>query len=288
MTIGELLKEYRISQRKNQKEFINNGKIVSQSYYSKVEKNINSITVDNLLYLLHYNNIPVWEFFSHLNQNDDIKKQEIENFEKTMLAAFYDNNKEKIKSLKPLIKESNLSEKNKEEEILQLEALLESMKTPDEKSNTELRNKIKDKIFSIPNFNETKVTLFCNFIQFYDFETDLIIGKKIVSQYINTSNTKMQIAILAIIDNILIGALNYRKENLVNYFIESGEKIKTTPESVFYKSVFYFTKNMIEYRLTNDKDKYIKSKQIIDFLVNVGMDTYGNSLKDILSIDIHS
>ena len=37
MTIGELLKEYRISQRKNQKEFINNGKIVSQSYYSKVE-----------------------------------------------------------------------------------------------------------------------------------------------------------------------------------------------------------------------------------------------------------
>lgn len=45
---------------------------------------------------------------------------------------------------------------------------------------------------------------------------------------------------------------------------------------------------MIEYRLTNDKDKYIKSKQIIDFLVNVGMDTYGNSLKDILSIDIHS
>lgn len=288
MTIGELLKEYRISQRKNQKEFINNGKIVSQSYYSKVEKNINSITVDNLLYLLHYNNIPVWEFFSHLNQNDDIKKQEIENFEKTMLAAFYDNNKEKIKSLKPLIKESNLSEKNKEEEILQLEALLESMKTPDEKSNTELRNKIKDKIFSIPNFNETKVTLFCNFIQFYDFETDLIIGKKIISQYINTSNTKMQIAILAIIDNILIGALNYRKENLVNYFIESGEKIKTTPELVFYKSVFYFTKNMIEYRLTNDKDKYIKSKQIIDFLVNVGMDTYGNSLKDILSIDIHS
>ena len=45
MTIGELLKEYRISQGKNQKKFINDGMIVSQSYYSKVEKNANKITV---------------------------------------------------------------------------------------------------------------------------------------------------------------------------------------------------------------------------------------------------
>ncbi|WP_236695141.1 XRE family transcriptional regulator [Lactobacillus pasteurii] len=38
MTIGELLKEYRITQGKKQKEFTNDGIIVSQSYYSKVEK----------------------------------------------------------------------------------------------------------------------------------------------------------------------------------------------------------------------------------------------------------
>lgn len=36
MTIGELLKEYRLSQNKKQKEFI--GQIISPSYYSKVEK----------------------------------------------------------------------------------------------------------------------------------------------------------------------------------------------------------------------------------------------------------
>ncbi|WP_236695714.1 Rgg/GadR/MutR family transcriptional regulator, partial [Lactobacillus ultunensis] len=240
------------------------------------------ITVDNLIDLLHYNNIPIWEFFSRLNQTDEMKRQEIENFENTMLDAFYDNDKEKIKKLKPLIEESNLSNKNKEDEILQLEAWLESMKKPDEKPNIELRNKIKDKIFSIPNFNKTKVTLFCNFIQFYDFETDKIIGKKIVEQYINTTNTKMQIALLAIIDNILAYALNDKKENSVNYFIENGEKIKSKPELVFYKSVFYFFKNVINYRLTNNKESYINGKRTISFLIDVGMNTYGHSLEKLL------
>ena len=47
MTIGELLKDYRIKQGKTQREFI--AGIVSQSYYSKVEKEIHRITADDLL-----------------------------------------------------------------------------------------------------------------------------------------------------------------------------------------------------------------------------------------------
>lgn len=245
MTIGELLKEYRISQGKNQKKFINDGMIVSQSYYSKVEKNANKITVDNLVDLLHYNNIPIWEFFSRLNQTDEMKRQEIENFENTMLEAFYDNDKDKILQLKPLIVESNLSPKDKEEELLELEALLEAMKAPDETPNIELRTKIKEKIFDIPNFNKTKVTLFCNNMQFYDFETEKLIGKRIIDQYINTKDIKMQIAMQAIIDNILAFSLKEKKEKSVNYFIESGEKIKTKPELVFYKSAFISSKILL-------------------------------------------
>ena len=245
MTIGELLKEYRIGQGKTQKEFITDGMIVSQSYYSKVEKNANKITVDNLVDLLHYNNIPIWEFFSRLNQTDEMKRQEIENFENTMLEAFYDNDKDKILQLKPLIVESNLSPKDKEEEFLELEALLEAMKAPDETPNIELRTKIKEKIFDIPNFNKTKVTLFCNNMQFYDFETEKLIGKRIIDQYINTKDIKMQIAMQAIIDNILAFSLKEKKEKSVNYFIESGEKIKTKPELVFYKSAFISSKILL-------------------------------------------
>lgn len=282
MTIGELLKEYRIGQGKTQKEFINDGMIVSQSYYSKVEKNANKITVDNLVDLLYYNNIPTWEFFSRLNQTDEMKRQEIENFENTMLEAFYDNDKDKILQLKPLIVESNLSPKDKEEELLELEALLEAMKAPDETPNIELRTKIKEKIFDIPNFNKTKVTLFCNNMQFYDFETEKLIGKRIIDQYINTKDIKMQIAMQAIIDNILAFSLKEKKEKSVNYFIESGEKIKTKPELVFYKSAFYFFKNIIDYHLNGNEESYLQSIKIKDFLISIGMKTYGNAIAKLL------
>ena len=100
MTIGELLKEYRISKGKNQKEFTDKGIIMSQSYYSKVEKNAHRITADGLIELLHYNNIPLWEFFSRLNSNDDLRHQQIKDFNRIMSEAYYENNIDKVKKLK--------------------------------------------------------------------------------------------------------------------------------------------------------------------------------------------
>ena len=55
----------------------------------------------------------------------------------------------------------------------------------------------------------------------------------------------MQIAMQAIIDNILAFSLKEKKEKSVNYFIESGEKIKTKPELVFYKSAFISSKILL-------------------------------------------
>ena len=282
MTTGELLKEYRIAQGKNQKEFINNGMIVSQSHYSKVEKNANKITVDNLVDLLHYNNIPIWEFFSRLNSNDDLRHQQIKDFNNMMIEAYYENNIDKVRGLKPLVKESNLSNKDKEEELLLVEAWLEAMKDPSEEPDLQLRTKIKEKIFNIPNFNDTKVALFCNFMPFYDLESNIVIAKKITDQYINTKNTKMQVALLAIITNILSFSLNENKEKNVDYFIESGEKIKTKPELVFYSSAFYFFKNIIFYHRTNSDEYYNKSIQTKNFLLSIGMTEYGKLLEKLL------
>ncbi|WP_236629369.1 MULTISPECIES: helix-turn-helix domain-containing protein [Lactobacillus] len=248
MTIGELLKEYRISQVKNQKEFINGGNIISQSYYSKVEKNTHRINADSLIELLHYNNIPVTEFFNRLNKNDDLRQHQIDKLNNTLGDAFYHNDRDKILKLVPIINESDLSTKEKQEELLLIQAWLELMKGPDEQPDLKLREKIKEKIFNIPNLNYAKVTLFCNFMKFYDIESDKTIGKKIIEQHINTTNNKWKIAMLATIVNILAFSLKNGQENDVTYFIKSGEKIETKPELVFYKSAFYFFKNLINYR----------------------------------------
>lgn len=282
MTIGELLKEYRISQGKKQKEFINSGIIISQSFYSKIEKNTHRIAADSLVDILHYNNIPIWEFFSRLNQSDEIKHQQVESFNKIMSEAFYDNDREKVESLKPLIEESNISEKDKQEELLLVKAWLELMKKNSTEPDINLRNKIKEKIFDIPNFNYNKISLFCNFMKFYDLNSNKVISKKIIEQNINSNNVKIQTAILAIIVNILAFSLKDGKENDTKYFIENGNKIKIRPELVFYKSAFYFFENLIDYSLTKNKKSYSRCQEAKDFLANIGMSKYSKVLEQLL------
>ena len=77
MTIRELLKDYRISQKKTQKQWAKD--VISPSFYAKVEKNLSRISAEDLIELLHSNQIPVIDFFSKLNQKDkSINQQELE------------------------------------------------------------------------------------------------------------------------------------------------------------------------------------------------------------------
>lgn len=65
MTIGKLLKQFRIENAKTQKEWVSG--IVSPSYYSKVEKDKHRISADDLLAILRANKVDLWQFFSRLN-----------------------------------------------------------------------------------------------------------------------------------------------------------------------------------------------------------------------------
>lgn len=282
MTIGELLKEYRIIQGKKQKEFTNNGIIISQSYYSKVEKNIHQITASSLVELLHYNNIPLWKFFGRINQNDEIQHQQIKEFNNMLVDAYYDSDINKIKQIKELVVQSNLSDKDKQEEILWVDAWLETMKGPKDTPDEKLREKVKNKIFNLPNFNKSNVALFCNFMQFYDLDSNKIIGRRIIEQYINSKDIKMQIALIAIIVNIIVFSLKEKREDKISFFIKSAKKIKTRPELVFYKIALYFFENIVNYHLTKDKEYYKRSVDAKNLLINIDMKQYGKVLENLL------
>lgn len=283
MTIGELLKEYRITQGKKQKEFTHNGTIVSQSYYSKIEKNAHHITADSLIELLHYNNIPLWDFFSRINQSDEIRHQQIKEFNNMLVEAYYDGDINKIKQVKERVIKSSLSDKDKQEELFLIEAWLEAMKGPTEKPNKELRAQVKDKIFNLPNFNPSNVALFCNFMHLYDLDSNKIIARRIIDQYLNSKNIKMQVALIAIIVNIVVFSLKEKRENETTFFIESAKKIKTRPELVFYKIVLYFFENIVNYHLTKNEKYYYKSQNIKNLLVEIGMTQYGKVLENLLT-----
>lgn len=94
MTIGDLLKQYRINQNKTLQEFA--GNIIDRSYYGKVEKNVHQISAENLINLLRYNQIDVTEFIETLDQN---YQSQIQIQRKIMEEAYYHVDKNKLKKL---------------------------------------------------------------------------------------------------------------------------------------------------------------------------------------------
>ncbi|EFQ50043.1 transcriptional activator, Rgg/GadR/MutR family domain protein [Lactobacillus iners LEAF 2062A-h1] len=283
MTIGELLKEYRISQAKNQKDFTHNGIIISQSYYSKVEKNTHRITADSLIKLLHFNNIPLWTFFSRLNPNDDMQYQQISNLHSIMISTYYGQNQQKLNDIKLLIDKTNLSKEDKNEEKLLVDGWIESLKKDPKSFDMELRHKLKDKIFSHPNLDKNTITLYCNFMVFYDLDSNKIIAKKIIQQYKDSDNVDIKIAILAIISNILAIAIEKNQIEDIQLFIDTADEIPTLPELFFYKNTIFFFKNLIIYKQTKQNNSLINCKNAINTIINLDMKSYGDKIHKFLN-----
>ncbi|WP_236253621.1 helix-turn-helix domain-containing protein [Lactobacillus ultunensis] len=150
MTIGELLRDYRTEQGKKQKEFV--GNIISSSYYSKIEKNKHQISATDLIKLLHYNNISTTDFFNNLEKQDNLP---IKNLSNLMIEAYYQVDKEKMLKLENLVENSDLSKKDQEEQTLMIDGFLELLNGDQRSSNSsEIRKKLKERIFNIPNLNQ--------------------------------------------------------------------------------------------------------------------------------------
>ena len=120
MTIGQLLKQYRIESLKTQKEWA--GDTISTSYYSKVEKDQHRITAEDLIALLRANNIKLWEFFSKLSQEDKVKYDENRDIGEAINEAFYHNDKDQLKDIKNVIANSEIADK--EDQLLFIDALI--------------------------------------------------------------------------------------------------------------------------------------------------------------------
>ena len=108
-SIGEALKEERQSLGLTQEQFTKG--IISESFYSKVERGKNEIVAIDLLRILAANNISEEEFLSKLNVKEhnnvevDLKVQ--------LLDAYASHNKKKINMLVKKIQNAALDENTK-------------------------------------------------------------------------------------------------------------------------------------------------------------------------------
>ena len=109
MEIGELLQKYRLEQGKTQKAWA--GKVISPSFYSKVEKGLNRISAEDLLQLLEANQIPLWEFFSHLEGEAGRQNKWEKDLRARLMQAYYHGSQADFQELFQEVQASNFPDK---------------------------------------------------------------------------------------------------------------------------------------------------------------------------------
>lgn len=272
MTIGDLLKQYRINQNKTLQEFA--GNIIDRSYYGKVERNVHQISAENLINLLRYNQIDATEFIETLDQN---YQSQIQIQRKIMEEAYYHVDKDKLKKVKLMITESELSEKDKEIQNLIADGLLELL-NPD-KSDQKIREEIKKKIFEIPKFNSTKFMLYCNSMRFYSLANNEAIVRKIIERYQVRESMLVKKSLFSLAINVLVLSIEENKFENIDFYIDFANKVPTNPDLFFYKSAMTFFTYFIQYKKNQDKSALQYCDTIIKSFCLVGMPEYGEELQ---------
>ena len=98
--VGSALKNKRKELGLSQKEMV--GSVLSVSYYSKVERNLFDINVNDLMRILTLHGIDVVRFFREIKTNK-LSEQEI--LTKKLQQAFYEQNLDKINHIVTRIEE---------------------------------------------------------------------------------------------------------------------------------------------------------------------------------------
>lgn len=277
MTIGQLLKQYRIESLKTQKEWA--GNVISPSYYSKVEKDQHRITADDLIALLHFNNVKLWDFFSKLSQEDKIQYNEGLNIYQEINEAYYHNDKKKLNNIKSLVEQSGLVDK--EERLLYINAYIAILNNGVADLDDNIVQKMKEKVFSIADFDINSLGLYCNFMSFYDLDSNLFISKKALKQFVGASDIKTQKVVLSIVINILVLSVQNKRFEETDFFFNVANQITTKPEIFFYKLVISAFENIIKYHYESKNDYLEKIDSITSSIVLAGMKSYGRELKEL-------
>lgn len=273
MTIGNLLKKFRLNKEKTQREWI--GNIISPSYYSKVEKDIHRISAEDLVSLLNYNSVSLIEFFSELNSSKQSKYNQERELMTVITDAYYRNSKKELLKLKELVDKSDLP--NKGTDLLYLDAYIANVNNED--LNDIEKKALKDQIFSRPNFDKSKLVLYCNFMMFYDLESNMLITRRIIKQFQGSNDVKTLAMILSVIGNLLIQCIEENEYEGTDFLIIAADQIDTKPELFFYKNVILLLKNMIKYHYKTEAKYLDICRRAIDNFSLLGMPEYGQELE---------
>ena len=274
MTIGALLKQYRLENGKTQKEWA--AGIVSPSYYSKVEQNKHRITAEDLIAVLRANQIGLWDFFQKLDDSEQQQFDEFKFVDHAINQAWYQNDQAKLKEIRQYVEDSTMA--NQDKWLLYLDAVEVEINNQPEKLSAEKRARLQEWLFDFTDFDETKLRVYINLMPFYDLDSNLLFSKKVIAKLQKSDKSRHQTELLGIIGNLLIDLIKAKRYEDTGWLIEAAAKVATRPELFFYKNALLVLENMVNYHFDH-QDKYLeKCEWAIKNFTLIGMPEYGSEV----------
>lgn len=278
MTIGALLRQYRLEAGKTQRAWI--GDVISPSFYSKVEKDLTRISAADLIELLRQNHVEIAAFFKQLDyqaeSEDNLKKK----INAQMTDAYYNFDIKRLKEIKQAIAGSGLASKN--ELMLSVNSILAIIDGNKEKLSAAEIQQLKNKFFNEENFDWKTIKIFLNCMVFYDFASDMIITNKIFQQFKDSANDDIQFIVLGILINMISMCLEKNKYKEAKQLMEKSHEIHTRPLTCFSKMTLLFLENMINYHFDPQQIYLDNSARQIEEFSLIGMTEFSKQLQKIV------
>lgn len=279
MTIGDLLKQYRTAAGKTRKAWI--GNIISPSFYSKVEKNATRISAEDLTEILRYNNVKIADFFAELDYQSMTDDDLYNILVQQIVNAYYQGDKQKMQDIRLSLVDSALPKKEKL--ILDIDAFSTIINDSSKKLSPKLKNQLKEEFFNAEELNKDSLEIFCNFMYFYDFESNLTITRKIIKQFKASTDYIIQGIVLAILSNIIIMCIERKNYDATKEFLKAAYEIPVSPEVCFYKMMISVLKNLVSYHYNRKQELLDKCESTLQQFAQIGMEQFAKEGHDFIA-----
>ncbi|KAA8812510.1 helix-turn-helix domain-containing protein [Lactobacillus crispatus] len=273
MTIGEALKKERIMLGLTQTQMA--GKVLTKSYYSKIERNVHEINAIDLINILNSHGINTAEFLNNIEKSESSIEIRIHKYNYMLHVAYYQKDLKSLDLLHQLLKKEKQID-----EILDLEAQIELLKASIKKDFSLIpineQKRLKNIILNTENWNESNLRLFSMAMQLFKIEEVNIIVFSIFSKYknINGLSSSLQKIIAAIAVNFLeySHCCGMKQSKYTKRALDILDSLTEEPNNCFAKLMKSYYQNVFD---SNAKE----AKKILDFLSKNGMSEIVSKIK---------
>lgn len=273
MTIGEALKKERIMLGLTQTQMA--GKVLTKSYYSKIERNVHEINAIDLINILNSHGINTAEFLNNIEKSESSIEIRIHKYNYMLHVAYYQKDLKSLDLLHQLLKKEKQID-----EILDLEAQIELLKESIKKDFSLIpineQKRLKNIILNTENWNESNLRLFSMAMQLFKIEEVNIIVFSIFSKYknINGLSSSLQKIIAAIAVNFLeySHCCGMKQSKYTKRALDILDSLTEEPNNCFAKLMKSYYQNVFD---SNAKE----AKKILDFLSKNGMSEIVSKIK---------